>query len=119
MASKKYNLAELKLKRAQWIDVPVEVVSANKRSVFAKRKMAVDMYIDGVNYSDIYSSTGIAHTHLSGLITKCLTRDETGNTYGYRAIIPGVRLHSNDGDRKLSNGYFQNYYSGIQHLQNI
>ena len=105
MASKKYNLAELKLERAQWIDIPVEVVPANKRSVFAKRKMAVDMYIDGVNYSDIYSSTGIAHTHLSGLITKCLTRDETGNTYGYRAIIPRVRLHSNDGDG-TSNGLF-------------
>ena len=43
MASKKYNLAELKLERAQWIDVPVEVVPANKRSVFAKRKMAVDI----------------------------------------------------------------------------
>lgn len=105
MASKKYNLAELKLSRAQWGDVPIEVVPADKRSVFAKRKKAVDMYIDGANYNDIYASTEIVHTQLSKLVAKCLTSDKNGNAYGYSALIPGARSYSKDSNG-ISTGLF-------------
>ena len=105
MASKKYNLAELNLIREQWIDIPIEAIPNEKRAVFEKRKKAVNMYIDGVNYNDIYLSTGVVHTQLSKLIAKCLMNNKDGIAYGYNALIPSIRLHSNDNDR-IATGLF-------------
>lgn len=105
MASKKYDLDELKALRETWKDIPSEVVQdEKKREVFARRKNAVNMYIDGAHYKDIYNATHIDHTYIGVLIAKCLTVNEDGEMYGYTALLPGIRLSKNTDDS--ANGKF-------------
>jgi len=106
MASKKYNITELKKIRSQWVDIPVEAIPEEKRAVFEKRKKAVNMYIDGAKCTDIYDITGIDHTQISRLLEKCLKTNEYGEFYGYSLLIPRIR-HANDNNVGLtSNGLF-------------
>lgn len=72
MASKKYNIYELKNISAEWIDIPIEAIPEKKRAIFEKRKNAINMYINEVHHSDIYLATGIDHTHLAKMIDRCL-----------------------------------------------
>ena len=43
MASKKYNIYDLRIMRQQWHEVPVEVIPENSLDLYKKRKEAVDM----------------------------------------------------------------------------
>lgn len=91
MACKKFNLTELQKIRESWQDIPVEAVPESKRKVFSDRKNAVNMYIDGVSVKEIHNATGCDRTHISQLITKCLTLNEHGEYYGYNALIPYMK----------------------------
>lgn len=90
MASKKYNIYDLRIMRQQWQEFPVEVIPENSLDLYKKRKEAVDMYIDGYKLSDIELKTGILHNRLPSLINKCIGISESGVT-GYSALIPNIR----------------------------
>ena len=107
MACKKFNLTELQKIRESWQDIPVEAVPESKRKVFSDRKNAVNMYIDGVSGKDIYTATGIRHTHISPMIERCFAINEKGEYYGYSALIPHIKMNNGDSDigtnREFSN----------------
>lgn len=44
MATKKFDLAELKAIREEWTDIPLEAIPDQYRAIFKARKTAVDMY---------------------------------------------------------------------------
>lgn len=106
MANKKYNLYELKQYKECWVDIPIEVIPENKQDIFCKRKQAVDMYIDGVSVSEIESKTGINVSHIPNYIDRCLMTSDTGEMYGYHALIPRFRINKNS-----NGGLFQSLLS--------
>ena len=98
MANKKYNLEELRGYRDEWPDIPEEAVPEEHRKKFALRKKAVDMYIDGATTKDIYSQTGVSHTHISELLQRTLTIQDNGSLYGYEGLIPNKKIQIDQGD---------------------
>lgn len=106
MASKKHNIYELKNISAEWIDIPIEAIPEKKRAIFEKRKNAINMYINEVHHSDIYLATGIDHTHLAKMVDRCLITDQYGKYYGYRALIPDLKI--TDKSKETPNGLFSN-----------
>ena len=83
MAVKKHDLSVLKEIRCQWPAVPTEVLPEDKRKLFEQRKIAVDLYIDGVNVSEIMDRTHIDRRNISRYVDKCISIDENGEYYGY------------------------------------
>lgn len=95
MAKKKYDLIALQADREEWEDLPEEVIPEKYRDTYKRRKMAVDMYIEGYNYTEIERRTGIKHNNFSRILSKCLTKNEHYIPYGYSGLIPGKRLKGN------------------------
>lgn len=94
MASKKMNLTDLQEVRKRWKDIPLEVVPKNKVNLFKNRKQAVNMYIDGYTLKEIEKQTGIYASRIASLVKKCMRFDDTGNFYGYAALLPGLRCYN-------------------------
>ena len=92
MANKSYDIDEMKFIRNTWVDIPEEAVNEKVRSKFAKRKLAVNMYIDGYPVEDIEKTTGIVRTNLIRLLKKCMEKNATGEYFGYEALIPYTRM---------------------------
>lgn len=103
MASKKYNLSDIKDMIGQWPDIPPEAIPENKREQFERRKKAIIMYADGCKGSEIYERTGIQHTHISKMLAKCMQYNENGLVIGFSALIPNLRITSNDTPNKDGN----------------
>ena len=91
MAVKKFDLSELREIRYQWQPIPVEVLPEDKRKLYEQRKTAVDLYIDGVNVSEIMSITHIDRRNICRYVDKCLSVDENGEYYGYSALVKYCR----------------------------
>lgn len=89
MAAKKYNIHDLQSLRQQWQEIPIEAIPEKNRSLYQKRKEAVDMYIDGYGLLDIERITGISQKHISTFIKKCLITSQN-EMYGYQALIPNL-----------------------------
>ena len=94
MKQKTLDLNMLKAVRKEWYSLPEDAIPDNKREAYRMRKKAVDMYIDGAKVNEITRVTGIYASNLLRHIKKCLMLDETGNYYGYYALIPDVRFTS-------------------------
>ena len=89
MASKKYNINQLKLERLSWKSVLEDVLNEKQRNLYANRKKAVDLYIDGFDLVKIQEITKINYSNVSRLITKCCSIDPiSGEPYGYAGLIP-------------------------------
>jgi len=89
LAGKKYNLSELRAARREWKKVLEEALSPEKRVIFANRKRAVDMYIDGFDNKAIGQETGIHKSRIYKLVAKCCRTDPaTNEPYGYSALLP-------------------------------
>ena len=91
MATKKFDLVELRAIREEWTNIPLEAIPEQHRILYTARKNAVDMYIDGHKSSSIAERTNINYTYIPQLIEKCLRIDKNGFYYGYQALIPWVR----------------------------
>lgn len=100
MASKKYDINELKMIRETWTDIPLEVIPEKNRDLYSRRKQAVNMYIDGMKSNYIESVTGIFHNRITTLISRCLISTEEG-FLGYMGLLPQKRFSNN-----ISNGNF-------------
>lgn len=89
MASKKYNLSELKINRLNWKKVLEDALSVENKEIFINRKNAVDMYIDGVNVTTIEQEIQIDKATISKFVAKCCKINPiTDEPYGYAALIP-------------------------------
>ena len=92
MACKKYDLTALQADREDWFDIPEEIIAENYREIYKRRKMAVDMYIDGCKIADIEERTSIRHSNLPRLLERCLCKNEKNVQNGYAGLIPSKRL---------------------------
>ncbi len=96
MANKKYDLATLRADREEWIDIPKEIIDSNYQDIYVRRKMAIDMYIDGCKMSEIEEKTAIKHSNLPRLLKRCLHEDENKVQYGYLGLIPCKRIDTGE-----------------------
>lgn len=77
----------------RWPSVLAEGLSAEDQDRFNRRKLAVEMYLDGhVSNEYIITHTGISKDELYRFIRRCLEYDGSGTIWGYRALIPEKRL---------------------------
>lgn len=116
MASKKYDISELQAFRDEWTNIPVDVIQKKYNDTFQKRKMAIDMYIDGYKMSEIERRTSIKHSNLPKLFEKCIALNSLGMMNGYLGLIPQKRLAPKKIDGEDSRDYFVqllSYYSEL------
>lgn len=90
MASKKFNLSDLRETQITW-SIPLLSYVDDKNNLFIKRRKAVDMYIAGEKLEHIETVTQIKKANINHLVEKCLSYDENGNMLGYSALLPGPR----------------------------
>ncbi|EST55777.1 hypothetical protein T458_00055 [Brevibacillus panacihumi W25] len=78
---------------SKWPIVNIESLSENEQVKFQKRKEAVNLYInDKATLEQIKQLTGIAPIDVRRFTSRCLLYDENGNLFGYRALIPQVKI---------------------------
>lgn len=92
MASKKYNLEELREIRKEWQEIPIKAIPEKYQEIYKARKKAVDMYIDGETNIKIKEETAIGTSHIGNLIQKCIMSDSNGCYLGYQALIPYTKF---------------------------
>lgn len=95
MASKKYNIQELREKKENWKEPIYEALSEEQLEKYLLQKSAVDMYINGIDVLTIQQNTGICHTYCPKLVAKCLKRNEFDEELGYIGLLPQKTSKSN------------------------
>lgn len=70
-----------------------------KKANYLRRRLAVQMYSDGVRHEDITRETGLPRQTVCNLVHRCLMGAEDGTIAGFRALVPWKRLAGYD--RKL------------------
>ena len=84
----KLDLLELRSLREKWEPVNVDALSSEDRQKFLSRKMAVDLYIDGVAPQIITEKTNISGSEIIRCTKRCAFKDNSGICKGYAALIP-------------------------------
>ncbi|AZV43022.1 hypothetical protein [Peribacillus asahii] len=93
LLDKYFDLSPDFLDTSKWAAVLEDRLSDNHKFLFQKRKVAVDMYINGEHsLKEIYKCTGVSKTELYRLVDRCFMLDENNEIYGYRALIPNKRI---------------------------
>lgn len=83
-----FDLKDLKEKQKDWEIIPVEAIPENYQKDYQNRKLAIDLYISGVQLKEIEIKTGVKKTVIYRLLSKCILCDADGKMYGYHALIP-------------------------------
>lgn len=77
--------------RNSWTDIPIEVIPKEKQEQFKKKKLAVDLYTEGIPVLEISRNTGLSLSNISKTVNKCFEMNDDGQYRGYEAIIPNVK----------------------------
>ena len=91
MASKKYNLDELRKERETWSQPVPGSINSSDYAKYLIRKQAVDMYIDGIGVSQIQNTTGIYSSRIAQLVKACMNPCEDGSLAGYCGLVRHIR----------------------------
>ena len=84
----KKDLSVIREMRNAWEDINEDALSEFERTLFLKRKHAVDLYIDGVALKLIEKQTGIRASEIIRFADKCSTQYQDGIQWGYKGLIP-------------------------------
>ena len=103
MSKRVYDIKDIKEKQKDWEIIPLEVIPENYQKDFLNRKVAIDLYINGVTLKEIEKKTGIKKAIIFRLISKCTLCDADGKMYGYHALIPYKQISKNF-KNEFSNG---------------
>lgn len=76
----------------QWPDVLIDNFDNQDKEIFLRRKQAVTMYMQDEKMDDIQESTGLYRMDIIRFVKRCLQRDDNGQIWGYRGIIPQKKL---------------------------
>ncbi|MAR00621.1 MAG: hypothetical protein CMI00_08790 [Oceanospirillaceae bacterium] len=89
----KWSRRELNaIDKASWPTVREDSLPIDMAEKFRSRKTAVNLYIDGISTKDIEARTGIIRSNLPRLIKRCMNVHPDGRVWGYRALIPNIRV---------------------------
>ncbi|MDF2904052.1 MAG: hypothetical protein K0S25_1690 [Bacillus sp. (in: firmicutes)] len=83
------HLTDEQLNTANWSVIELTNLNENDRLIFLQRKKGIDLYFNTlVSVPEIEKQAGMKKKDLYIFIDRCLTLDEYGNIFGYRALIP-------------------------------
>ena len=86
MGNYKYDLEMLQKKIKDWQDPDLRLLAEEERRSYDLNKTAIAMYTNGESLAAIHSKTGIWGAQLYRMIGRCLSVDDQGKEYGYRAF---------------------------------
>jgi len=93
MRERKFNLIELSEQQKSWDVVCEDYLDETSKEIYRKRKLAVDLYIEGYSLREISKQSGIAYQSVYQFIERCLLiNDRTGKSFGYAALLPYKRV---------------------------
>ena len=76
-----------------WPDPDVGTLSKRDLDRFLKRKEAVVLYLQGTTSAAVFTATGIHARFLNRMIReRCMHPHPDGRIYGWRALVPSVRI---------------------------
>lgn len=75
-----------------WPSVDRRQLSSVQRDIFDRRENAIQRYVAGLTTVDIAKQTGVAQNQLATLLKRCLGVHGDGRLFGFRALIPHVRV---------------------------
>jgi len=91
--------------------------SDNDRSLYLKRKNAVKMYFSGCSDESLRESCGFCLVHVYRMITeRCLQTHPDGLIYGWRGLIPKLRIKPYTRNKKVDIDEFGNGAAGAMQL---
>lgn len=92
-----------------WKSVTNDQLSSKDCSLYEKRKKAIDMFLSGkISLKEITIITSVKKPEIYRLISRCLSLDDRGEIWGYRALIPNKRIKKanfSEGELGKSRGY--------------
>lgn len=78
-----------------WPQVDEQAITTPQNAdLFQRRRKAVTLLLEGINQNRIHSKTGLSRPEIIRLLKRCLHLHPDGRIYGFRALIPNVRLIS-------------------------
>lgn len=77
---------------ALWPAPDEQAFDDEKKANYLRRRLAVQMYSDGIEHKEITSVTGLPRQTVCKLVHRCLTGAEDGVIAGFRALVPWQRL---------------------------
>lgn len=83
------DLLFLRELRNYWEPIKTEALSDEDRKIYQKRKLAVDLYIDGCSVKSISEQTGFYSSEIIRLVRRCIQECDDGTTVGYIALLKG------------------------------
>lgn len=90
------GLSEFFLDTENWEDVYILDLSKDQQDDFLKKKKAIDLFLKtDISVKSILQQTRINSESLYHLVNRCLSLDENGKVYGYKALLPYFRIQTN------------------------
>ncbi|MGG2933972.1 Mu transposase C-terminal domain-containing protein [Bacillus pacificus] len=109
-----HYLSSEQLDISNWPSVLEEELSSDNRKKFEKRKQAIEMYFNSdKTLQEIVLKTSIHVDELRRYIRRCLSFDENGEMYGFRALIPRKRTKRN---QPMENQETEGFANAFQRL---
>ncbi len=76
-----------------WPAVDELALSDERRALFHQRKRAIHLYLEGATDVQLRTSCGLCRAHTYRLLTKrCLKQHPDGYVYGWRGLLPHIRV---------------------------
>lgn len=75
-----------------WPEPDERALPDDGRERYLRRRRAVEMYAEDCPYDDIRCETDISEDEVQRLVKRCVAIHPAGEIYGFRALLPGVRL---------------------------
>lgn len=112
---KNIDLALINREKKYWKTVEESCLDEYSRILFNKRKMAVDMYLEGYSLKQIIKTCDFKSlSEVKRLLNRCLVMDEYGRYQGYVALLPYKRIsNSYNRTKKVEDYYSIHGNSGV------
>lgn len=77
-----------------WALVLTDGMDEKRKTIFDNRMKAIELYLEGDSILAIEDASGIGCAELYRTITRCISASPDGLVWGYRGLIPSLRLKS-------------------------
>lgn len=78
----------------EWPEVNTDTLEEPKRLRVSTLIEAIRRYVRGDNLSSYLSENGLSREALLRAFNRCVARDAKGVQFGWRGLLPGLRIHS-------------------------
>ena len=87
-----------------WPTIDPEALEPKVKQVYRAREQAITRFVHGEPLQRVVDGTSVALGQIHRLLRRCLTRHPDGRFYGWRALLPAVRIKSYTRVRTVKSG---------------